>query len=284
MERREVLHKCLGAAALAFVPPMMDHPTKNGGSQNKSEFQETWEEACLCHCWFEDRRAYDLALRALALAPENLDIRVRADIVEKLTNLRAVLAAAEEDLPKQREALKADPDDPEKHFFLGFTLNRLGRDEEALAEYRSALRNPQWLCADCHRDARNNIGWYYYRKGHYQQAMEWFDGAIERADCCRVLGEADAVKAIENKILTYAAMGDIPKAQETARGYIKRFGRLPWPESRALAKIGIDADTMYIQFYGHTLGECDSQDHEASMRGNLHDRDCPEGYIWNRCT
>ena len=60
---------------------------------------------------------------------------------------------------------KADPEDAEKHFSLAFTLGRLGRDDEALAEYDAALRNPERLCAHCFRDSWNNIGWYYYRQG-----------------------------------------------------------------------------------------------------------------------
>ena len=131
MERREVLLKCLGGAALALAPSKL-LPATGTGNDRTHEFYELWEEACLSHYWFEDKRAYDLCLRALALAPENLESSKRADIIEKLACLRESLEAAEEDLARQREALKAEPQNPEKHFYLGFTLIRLGRGEEAV--------------------------------------------------------------------------------------------------------------------------------------------------------
>ena len=165
MTRREVLLKCLGGASLALVPSGLLPAAKAAGSDTYREFYELWEEACVCHCWSEDKRAYDLCLRALALAPEKLNGEVRADIVEKVVCLRESLAAAEVDLAKQQAALEAEPDNPESHFFLGFTLTRLGREEEAVAEYRLALQNPEGLCAHCYRDSSNNIGWYDYRRG-----------------------------------------------------------------------------------------------------------------------
>jgi tetratricopeptide (TPR) repeat protein len=142
MERREFLLKCLGGGALALAP-LKPLPSNGTGMGRTREFYELWEEACLSHYWFEDKRAYDLCLRALALAPENLESSKRADITEKLGCLRESLEAAEEDLARQREALKAEPQNPEKHFRLGFTLTRLGREEEAVAEYRLALENPE---------------------------------------------------------------------------------------------------------------------------------------------
>ena len=103
MERREVLLKFLGGAALTLTPSKLLRATGTGIDRT-SEFYELWEEACLSHYWLEDKRAYDLCLRAQALAPENLDSGLRADIVEELGCLRAALEALEEDLAKQREA------------------------------------------------------------------------------------------------------------------------------------------------------------------------------------
>ncbi len=103
MERREVMLKCLSGAALTLVPSKL---LPGLATDSTSEFYEVWEEACLCHYWFEDKRAYDLCLRALTLAPEDLDNSFRADIIEKLGQLREALDAAERDLGKQREALR----------------------------------------------------------------------------------------------------------------------------------------------------------------------------------
>jgi tetratricopeptide (TPR) repeat protein len=246
MERRAVLLKCLGGTAATLLPSSsLPAPAPNSTKQ----FYELWEQTCLCHYSFEDKRAYDLCLRTWALAPKNLDNNFRADIVEKLGHLREALSAAEEELRKQREALRDDPHNPEKHFYLAFTLTRLGREEEAMAEYRVALEKPQDINGGRLRDLRNDIGWYYYRQGHYHEALKWFDRAFERADCSNFLGQADAAKAMENKTLTLVALGRAQEARETARNYVERFGRLPWPVCHALAKLGIDGDVIYLELH-----------------------------------
>jgi hypothetical protein len=50
--------------------------------------------------------------------------------------------------------------------------------------------------------------------------------------------------------LAYSALLMTAEAKATTRDYITRFGRVPWPERRALAKIGIDADAMYVELQG----------------------------------
>jgi len=42
-------------------------------------------------------------------------------------------------------------------------------------------------------------------------------------------------------------------AGETTVNYIAHFGRLPWPERRALLKLNISADALYIEHCGHTV-------------------------------
>jgi len=163
--------------------------------------------------------------------------------------LRDALRSAEEDLRRQRKALRGDPHNHETRFYLAFTLTRLGLEEAAMAEYRVALENPAELNADGFRDSQNNIGWYYYRQRDYHEALKWFDRVFEQADCSNFLGEAAAAKAIENKTLTLVALGMAQEAKETARKYVQGFGRLPWPATHALAKIGIDADAIYLEQY-----------------------------------
>jgi tetratricopeptide (TPR) repeat protein len=231
---------------LALAPSKL-LPATGTGNDRTHEFYELWEEACLSHYWFEDKRAYDLCLRALALAPENLESSKRADIIEKLACLRESLEAAEEDLARQREALKAEPQNPEKHFYLGFTLIRLGRGEEAVAEYRLALENPEGLCAHCYRDSWNNIGWYYYRQGMYREAVQWFERVCRLNDTGEFLQHYDRARAVENKLLAYSALRMTAEAKATTRDYITRFGRVTWPTRRALARIDIDADAMYVE-------------------------------------
>ena len=249
MKRREVLLKCLGGAALALAPSKLLPATETNDDRCR-EFYEFWEEACLSHYWFEDKRAYDLCLRALAMAPENLESSKRADIIEKLACLRESLEVAQEDLARQREALKAEPQNPEKHFYLGFTLTRLGREEEAVAEYRLAIQNPEGLCAHCYRDSWNNIGWYYYRQGMYREAVQWFERVCQLNDTGEFLQHYDRARAVENKLLAYSALRMTAEAEAATRDYITRFGRVTWPARRALAKIDIDADAIYVELQG----------------------------------
>ena len=58
---------------------------------------------------------------------------------------------------------------------------------------------------------------------------------------------------IENIFLVYVALNMAKEAEKAAVHYIANFGRLPWPERRALRKLNIDADALYIKHCGHTV-------------------------------
>jgi hypothetical protein len=49
------------------------------------------------------------------------------------------------------------------------------------------------------------------------------------------------------------ALNMAKEAGETTVNYIARFGRLPWLEHRALLKLNISADALYIEHCGHTV-------------------------------
>lgn len=248
MERRELLLKGLGGISLAILPLRLGASTRSGAEPSVSaELQNLWTEACLSHYWLEDRRACDFLEQLLARMPGNLDSSFRADVYEKLFQVREALQAADGEVIAQQAAVLADPTDGEKHFYLGFTLGRLGRHSEALAEFEAALRNPERLCADCFRDSWNNIGWYHYRRGNYHEALQWFDRVCDLNDAGEFLQHYDKARAVENKLLVYSALGLPAEAEATTREYVARFGRVPWPERHALAKVGIDADAKYVE-------------------------------------
>jgi hypothetical protein len=54
-------------------------------------------------------------------------------------------------------------------------------------------------------------------------------------------------------ILVYVALNMAKEAGESAAYYIAHFGRLPWPERRALEKLHINADALYIEHCGHIV-------------------------------
>jgi phosphoheptose isomerase len=60
---------------------------------------------------------------------------------------------------------------------------------------------------------------------------------------------SDLVLTLENRMLVYGQLGLRRKAEEVAREYVGRYGRIEYPERRALAKIGIDADEIYLEQY-----------------------------------
>jgi len=72
-------------------------------------------------------------------------------------------------------------------------------------------------------------------------------------------------------------------AGEATVNYIARFGRLPWPERRALAKLNINADALYIE-------RADAQSESVTVPVAQYPPDeitsgtSPEGCYWNRCT
>jgi len=253
VERRELLWKGLAGISLAWLP----QPLISGGQvaaaddDDTATFYDLWEEARLCQHWLEDKRALDLYRQLLECAAPKLTTEGHADILEAMRILREALEETERYLPAQQAAVQANPEDPEKHFYLGFTLIRLGRYEEALVEFQAALRNPEALCRHCYHNCWINIGWYYYRRERYGEALQWFERAYQLEDSDNPLLHYDHALALENKLLANVALGRRQEAEANAREYISRFGRLPWPERRALGKLGIDADAIYLDRYGH---------------------------------
>ena len=102
----------------------------------------------------------------------------------------------------------------------------------------------------CFRDLWNNIGWYYFRQGNYREALRWFEQTYQVANSDEAFGKGNCALAIENKILCYSALGMSQEAEATAREYIRRYGRVPWPERRALTRLNLDADAMYVEHCG----------------------------------
>jgi len=80
--------------------------------------------------------------------------------------------------------------------------------------------------------------------------VRWFERVCQLNDTGEFLQHYDRARAVENKLLAYSALRMTAEGQATTRDYITRFGRVPWPQRRALTKIGIDADAMYVELQG----------------------------------
>jgi tetratricopeptide (TPR) repeat protein len=150
---------------------------------------------------------------------------------------------AESSLLLHREAAERKPFDWEPRYWLAFTLKRAGRSEEALEEYRTVVRTP-----GCPIDCLNEIGWAYYRSGSYQDARRCFERA-RIPDDLPIRPFSDLMLTLENRMLVYGQLGLRKQAEETAREFVRRYGRIEYPERRALAKVGIDADAIYLGRY-----------------------------------
>jgi Tfp pilus assembly protein PilF len=149
-----------------------------------------------------------------------------------------------------RSAVAGDPCNSEKRFRYANLLWRLGRDEEAGREFEATILHPETLCPDCARDCCNNLGWYLYRKGEYAKALPWFERAARTRNFSQFPPGPESPVPFENIILVYAALNMATEAEEATLHYISRFGRLPWPERRALQKLNINADALFIEQCG----------------------------------
>jgi tetratricopeptide (TPR) repeat protein len=163
--------------------------------------------------------------------------------VEQRKRLLELVRDAERSLPLHREAVERKPFDWNPRYWLAFTLKRAGRSAEALEEYLAVARTP-----GCPLDCLNEIGWCHYRKGNYVEARRCFERARSQDDL-PVRHLSDLMLTLENRMLVYGQLGLRRGAEEAAREFVRRYGRIEYPERRALANVGIDADAIYLQQY-----------------------------------
>ena len=254
MEQGEAVRQGIGEYVLkASKPPQIPFQHSSAVRANTEGFYEAWEEARLAHYGDELRRAHYYYDQALKSAPEDVEAETLADILQGLKEVKQSLACDEATLPRLRAAVEEDPVNSERRCRYASLLWRIGCEEEAAQQLEAALEHPETLCQDCLRDCWNNLGWYLYRKGEYAKALPWLERAAEvkRIDSAGNLLESP--HPIENIILVYVALNMAKEAEKAAVHYIANFGRLPWPERRALRKLNIDADALYIKHCGHTV-------------------------------
>lgn len=76
------------------------------------------------------------------------------------------------------KAAKEDPGYSEAYNNLGYSYQKLGKFETAIAYYKKALSNPLYPTAE---KAFTNMGYSYYRLGKYELAGRYFKEALKRA-------------------------------------------------------------------------------------------------------
>jgi tetratricopeptide (TPR) repeat protein len=254
MERREAIRKGNEGLALTLVKPAHIPADQRTVMKPCMEgFYAAWEEASLAQYGGEHKRAHYYFRQALQLAPEDIEPEALAEVIEGMNRAEDFLAEDEQALPWFRAAVERDPKNSEQRFRYALLLCKLGCEDEAAREVEAALEHPETLCQQCLRDCWNNLGWYLYRQGEYAKALPWFERAATIKEFAPIPQERESALAIENIILVYVTLNMVKEAREAAVHYIAHFGRLPWPERRALLKLNINADALYIEHCGHTV-------------------------------
>jgi len=210
-------------------------------------FDELILEARKSDKWGEHRRAFDFYQRALVEAPEDLSSKGLAEILEASARLRGALAEAAERASRLQSEVTASRYEPEKRFSLGTALSLLGRGEEAIQHLRAALPFADSMQSCCRADLFYVTGWYFFRRGEHHEAVEWFERAASVEQEEPFHGPAVHRAALLALLVVYAELGMKAEAQRLAREYITTVGRVPWPEARALLKLNIDADAIYVE-------------------------------------
>lgn len=247
MERREVLLNTLAGASMALLPWPRSLAPADLGAKRLPQVDSIMVEVRVACClgWSRIDFGYPIPHldRAWAQLPREAGNSIRVEIVEQRTRLLELVRDAESSLPLHREGVKRKPFDWNPRYWLAFALKRVGRIEEAVEEYRAVARTP-----DCPLDCLNEIGWGHYRKGDYEEARRCFERAKAQDDLT-VRHLSDLMLTLENRMLVYGQLGLRRKAEEVAREYVGRYGRIEYPERRALAKVGIDTDEIYLERY-----------------------------------
>lgn len=194
----------------------------------------------------------------MAQCSEDAPLSLVAELVETVEECNAKLLNAGEELPKLKQAVEEDPNNGEKLAKLGFGLYALDEREAALTAFTKALEHPDTLCIHCHRDCLVNIGWDHYLCGEYEQALGWFEHACRlkqprtQIEDEKHRGERSAIDevpyklALENVLLALVKLGRLTDATARLQEYHDWFGRLPSYESRALEKLGLQPDVIFI--------------------------------------
>lgn len=111
--------------------------------------------------------------KALELKPDNKDVLNALGIIYLLK-----LKNYPEAIRYFQRALAIDKNFSEASNNLGIAYTRIGRFNDAIESYKTALSNPLYRSAE---NAFNNLGWVYYKLKKYNDAIDAFKEAIKRS-------------------------------------------------------------------------------------------------------
>src|SRR5579863_3651030 len=177
MDRRQLLTRSVGSPAAIAPKRVFSRASPHAERPAPRHFLTLWREGHLAYYFSDHRRARSLFEQAFTAA--GLDSEPRADAAEMLSRVREALERDEKELAPNRKEVEADPTSLAKRLDLADCLDRLGRYEEAQAEYAKILLRAAELTPSENAALWPRIGWHHYRHGRYAQAAEWFDRTPE---------------------------------------------------------------------------------------------------------
>ena len=226
----------------------VDGPDLQNVEEPMLELYALWQSSSAVRC-------LRLAFAALRGCPPDAPAGLVADLIECADDCTRRILSRQQVLPELRAAAEAEPENGDAQADLAFALDALDEKSEALQRYHKALEHVETLCFLNRRDCLNNVGWDFYLRRQYEEALLWFEQAcwlppspddeIEHAHAENM--EPPYKLALENMLLCLARLGRLPEAAKKLTVYFDRFGRLPRYETEALRKLGLDADVAYIR-------------------------------------
>lgn len=254
MDRRAMLRKSGCALLLTIAPARADAAGRSmlvQAENGADDFYELLNDARAAFYAEEYRRACDLYNQTFGRLSERHPSAVRAEVLEDLSRVKNILHDARETVVRHRLAVEGNASDGEGGYWFAFALTRAGLDDEALAEYEKALALGFHDTASCWL----GIGLSHYRQGRYQHALPWLERIRLESDEATEktlgrIGISTYRPALEHCVLIYCRLGRVRDAEKAARECIRLYGRLGLRERRALLRISVGADALYVAHYG----------------------------------
>lgn len=211
------------------------------------DFESLLDDALLVKELGGHSRALQLYQLALDSAPEALPSSTLASILESMNDLQTKLEAWKENLNQLRTNVDLYPQNPVARLELGSLLISFGRNAQAIQHLRAALALVETADPWCRAGCFERTGYLHFSREEYQEAFDWFDKAAGIEPGQDPVAPRVIRAALERKTLTACHLGRKAEARDLAASYMERHGRVSKPVRKALKRIGVDADAIYIE-------------------------------------
>lgn len=233
-------------------PSFLDNSVDGGGMEplqpgtEAGVFDSLLDDAGLAEDWGEHCPALQLYQQLLEAAPEDLSSSALASILETIDGLQRALESWRDNVNRARTDVLFSPLNPVARLELGSLLISFGRNAEAIQHFRAAMPLLETVDPWCRAGCFERTACYHFRQGEYCQAHDWFDKATKVEAGNDPVAPRAIRAALERKALTCCRLGWESEARGLASSYVSTYGRLSRPVRKALQKLNVDADAMFI--------------------------------------